>query len=181
MKNRILFLAIMMTGIMFIISSCRSGTGESTEVKISGEMPVSSINYNEDLGGEPWVLDIEEATLGNDNYRSATWTGKYLQLVFMTLKPGEVIDLEMHDGHDQFIRIEEGEARVLMGKTEDDLSFDKKVSDDWSILIPAGYWHKVENIGSTSLKLYTLYGPPEHQKGTMHKTYKEAVEAHHDH
>ena len=63
----------------------------------------------------------------------------------------------------------------------DDLSFDKEVSDDWSILVPAGYWHKVENIGTTELKVYTLYGTHEHAKGTLHKTYEEAAEAHHDH
>ena len=181
MKNRILLLAIMIIATGILINSCQSGTVEGSEMKVSDENPLSSINYNEDLGGEPWVLDIEEATLGNDNYRASTWTGKYMQLVFMTLKPGEIIDLEVHDDHDQFLRLEEGEARVLMGKTEDDLSFDKKVSDDWAVLVPAGYWHKIENIGSTNLKLYTLYGPPEHQKGTMHKTYKEAEEAEHDH
>ncbi len=97
----------------------------------------------------------------------------------MTLKPGEVIDLEMHEGHDQFIRIEAGEARVLMGKSADDLFFDKKVSDDWAVLVPAGYWHKIENAGTSDLKLYSLYGPPEHGKGTLHETCGEAEEAHH--
>jgi mannose-6-phosphate isomerase-like protein (cupin superfamily) len=143
---------------------------------------VSSISYNEDMGGEPWIVNIEEATITNENYRIANWTGKYLQLVIMSLKPGEIIDLEMHEGTDQFIRIEEGEARVLMGKTEDKLSFDEKVTADWAVLIPAGYWHKIENTGNTDLKIYTLYGPPEHRKGTVNKTHKEAKEAHeHEH
>ena len=124
-------------------------------------------------------MDIEEGTLGNDNYRAANWTGSNIQLVFMSLKPGEVIDLEVHDDHDQFFRIEQGEARILMGKTRDDLSYDKRVSDDWSVLVPAGYWHKVENVGTNDLKLYTIYGPPEHQKGTVHKTYNDAEKAHH--
>jgi len=179
MKRKHLFFIMILFVPLFLISSCQNGTPENTVAETAIDEPVSSIDYNEDLGGEPWVLDIEEATLGNENYRVANWTGKYLQLVFMTLKPGEVIDLEMHEGHDQFIRVEEGEARVLMGKSEDDLSFDKEVSDDWSILVPAGYWHKVENIGTTELKVYTLYGPPEHAKGTLHKTYEEAAEAHH--
>ncbi len=181
MKKRFLSLGCIAVFLVFIITNCQSGTKERSEEKVSGDKPSVSINYNEDLGGQPWVLDIEEATLGNENYRSANWTGKYLQLVFMTLKPGEVIDLEVHDGHDQFIRIEKGEARVLMGKTRETLNFDKNVSDDWSILIPAGYWHKVENTGKTDLKLYTLYGPPEHRKGTMNKTYDEAKAAHYDH
>lgn len=165
--------------IVFLTNGCQNSTGERTEVKNTGDKPVASIDYNEDLGGEPWVLDIEEATLGNENYRVTNWTGNNLQLVFMTLKPGEVIDLEMHEGHDQFIRFEQGEAHVMMGKEKDKLSFDRKVSDDWSILVPAGYWHKIENTGSSDLKVYTLYGPPEHAKGTLHKTHKEAAEAHH--
>jgi mannose-6-phosphate isomerase-like protein (cupin superfamily) len=177
MQKNYLLTFVFISGLAFLVGSCQSGTKEHS-AEGAGE---SSINYNEDLGGEPWVLDIEEATLGNENYRSANWTGKYMQLVFMTLKPGEVIDLEIHSGHDQFIRIEEGEARVQMGKTEDNLSFDKKVSDDWAILIPAGYWHTVENTGKSALKLYTLYGPAEHEKGTINKTYEEAKEAHHDH
>jgi len=129
-----------------------------------------------DKGGKPWVLDIEEATVENDHDRVVRWTGRYLQLVLMSLKPGEIIDLELHEGHDQFIRIEEGEARIKMGKTRDALTFDKQVSADWSILIPAGYWHQVINTGETELKLYTLYGPPEHPAGTVHKTYGEAEE-----
>jgi mannose-6-phosphate isomerase-like protein (cupin superfamily) len=177
MQKNYLLTFVFILGVAFLVGSCQSGTKEHSAE--SAEQ--SSINYNEDLGGEPWVLDIEEATLGNENYRAANWTGKYMQLVFMTLKPGEVIDLEIHSGHDQFIRIEEGEARVQMGKTEDNLSFDKKVSDDWAILIPAGYWHTVENTGKSALKLYTLYGPAEHEKGTINKTYEEAKEAHHDH
>lgn len=139
------------------------------------------VEYGEDMGTEPWVLDIEGATVANANYRIAMWTGEYMQMVLMSLKPGEIIDLELHESHDQFIRIEQGEARVLMGKTKDDMSFDKNVFDDWAIFIPAGYWHEVRNIGDTDLKLYTLYAPGEHPKGTLHKTYEDAKEHDHDH
>jgi mannose-6-phosphate isomerase-like protein (cupin superfamily) len=131
---------------------------------------------HEDMGKKPWVLDIEEATVENSNYRIAKWSGEYMQMVLMSLKPGEIIDLEIHEDHDQFIRIEQGEARVLMGRSEDKLDYDEKVSDDWAIFIPAGYWHKVENTGKSDLKLYTIYAPGEHPEGTIHKTYKEATE-----
>src|SRR6056297_3424929 len=117
MQQRNFITSVFILALAFFVGGCQSGSREHS-AESAGE---SSINYNEDLGGEPWVLDIEEATLGNDNYRVANWTGKYMQLVFMTLKPGDVIDLEIHSGHDQFIRIEEGEARVQMGKTEGDL------------------------------------------------------------
>lgn len=138
-----------------------------------------------DMGMKPWVLDIEKATIENTNYRQAEWTGKYMQMVFMSLEPGEVIDLEVHNNHDQFIRIEQGEARVLMGKTKQELDFDEKVYDDWAVFIPGGYWHKVINTGDEPLKLYTIYAPPEHEAGTVNKTYTEAVayseEHHHEH
>ncbi len=134
-----------------------------------------------DMGKKPWVFDIEEATVDNTNYRKAVWSGKYMQLVLMSLKPGEIIDLEVHHDHDQFFRVEQGEARILMGKSEDDLSFDKIAKDDWSMFVPAGFWHKVENIGDVDLKIYTIYAPPEHAPGTVHKTYEEAEEYHHHH
>lgn len=129
-------------------------------------------------GGEPWVLDIEEATVANVHYRIEQWTGKYMQMVLMSIKPGEEIDLEIHENHDQFIRIEQGEARILMGKTKEDLSFDETVQDDWAIFIPAGYYHNVKNIGEEDLKIYTIYTPKEHPEGTLHSTYKEAQAAH---
>ncbi len=133
----------------------------------------------EDEGKKPWVIDIEEVTIDNSHYRMAVWTGKYMQLVLMSLEPGEEIDLELHPGHDQFIRIESGIARVLMGKEKDDFTFDKTIGDDWSIMIPAGYWHKIINVGQEPLKVYTLYGPPEHEAGTVHETHEEAEENHH--
>ena len=84
-----------------------------------------------------------------------------LQLTVMTVKPGGEIGLEVHEQGDQFIRIEEGEARVVMGKTKDKLTFDKKVSADWAILIPEGSWHNIINIGDEPLKIYVIYAPPE--------------------
>ncbi len=181
MKN-LLLLSAFIIGLLMLGGSCQTATNENPGTTNTGDEVGTAIDFNKDTGGEPWVLDIEDATITNDNYRATNWTGKNLQLVFMSLKPGEIIDLEVHEGHDQFIRIENGKARVLMGKTKDDLNFIEEVSDDWAVLIPAGYWHSVENIGDTDLKLYTLYGPPEHQKGTTSKTYEEARESHdHEH
>ncbi len=135
----------------------------------------------EDKGKEPWAIDIEAATVDNNNYRQAIWSGKYMQTVLMSLKPGEVIELEVHHDHDQFFRVEQGKARIYMGKTEDDLPFEKVVKDDWAVFIPAGYWHKVESIGDVDLKLYTIYAPPEHPKGIVHETYEDTEDYHNDH
>gem|GEM_PF-321254 len=138
-------------------------------------------DYKEDMGKAPWVLNIEEATLENDYYRKTRWTGGKMQMVLMSLKPGEEIDLEVHPGIDQFIRIEQGEARVRMGESSDNLYFDEHVTDDWAIFIPDGYWHHVENTGDTELKLYTIYTPAEHPAGTVNETYQDAVEYHEEH
>ncbi len=129
-----------------------------------------------DMGKKPWVIDIEQATLNNPNYRHVQWTGEHLQMVLMSLKAGEEIDLELHGDVDQFLRIEQGQAQVRIGKSKDNLSFDKKVSENWAILIPSGHWHHIKNIGKEELKLYTIYAPAQHPAGTIQKTHKEAKE-----
>lgn len=128
----------------------------------------------EDQGKKPYVADIEKLTLDNTNFRTTVWTGEQLQLTLMSIPPGGEIGLEMHDDTDQFLRVEQGKGRVLMGPAEDDLSFDEQVEDDWVILVPAGTWHNVLNVGDVDLKVYSLYGPPDHLPGTVHATKADA-------
>jgi len=135
----------------------------------------------EDQGPNPWVVDVMALTLGNTAFRAAQWSGTYLQLTVMVIKPGGQIGLEQHNTTDQFLRVEQGKARVLMGKTKDNLDYVKEVGDDFAIFIPAGWWHNILNIGDTDLKMYSLYGPPAHPKGTVHKTFEEAAAAHEHH
>jgi mannose-6-phosphate isomerase-like protein (cupin superfamily) len=133
-----------------------------------------------DQGPEPYVVDIEEATLANETFRTSLWTGEHLQLTVMSIPVGGEVGLEMHDDLDQFLRIESGKARVQMGPARDDLPFDRQIEDDWVILVPAGSWHNVTNIGDEPLKLYSLYAPPEHPKGTVHQTKAESdADSHH--
>lgn len=132
-----------------------------------------------DYGPHPYVVNIEEATEQNTNFRLALWTGTYLQLTLMSINSREDIGLEIHPDVDQFIRIEEGEGLTLMGDSPDNLYFQKKVYADDVILIPAGKWHNLINIGCKPLKLYSIYAPPEHPFGTVHKT-KEDAEMHHN-
>lgn len=134
-----------------------------------------------DHGGKPWVVDIEELTVENPNFRTARWTGKFMQMTVMSIEPGGEIGLEVHNHNDQFIRVESGSARVVMGDSEDNLTFDRNIADDWAILIPAGMWHNVINTGDEPLKVYVLYGPPEHPHGTVHKTFEESEADHHHH
>lgn len=130
----------------------------------------------QDNGPNPYVVNIEELTLQNENFRTTVWTGANLQMTLMTIQPGEEIGLEVHADHDQFLRIEQGLATVLMGPTQLDLeTWDAE--DDSGIFVPAGIWHNVVNTGTEALKLYSIYSPPEHQHGTVHETKEIADEA----
>ncbi len=124
-----------------------------------------------------WVDDIERATLDNDTFRTVLFTGEHAQLTVMRLGPGEDIGREAHGHNDQFIRIEQGTARVELGRTEDVIDETHDVADDWAFIIPAGIWHNVVNTGDGELKLYSLYSPAEHPDGTVHRTKAEADEA----
>lgn len=124
--------------------------------------------------GKPRTLDIENETLTNDNFRTTVWTGEHMQLTLMSIEPGDDIGLEVHPDTDQFLRIEQGKGRCQMGPSEEDLSFDEEVGDDWVVLVPAGTWHNITNIGDEPLKVYALYGPPDHVPGTIHATHEDA-------
>ncbi len=134
-----------------------------------------------DMGGEPFVVDIEQLTKANSDFRVAKWTGTNMQMTVMSIKPGGEVGLEVHNDIDQFLRIEQGTAKVLMGDSEDNLSFEEEAEDDFAIFVPAGKWHNIVNIGTADLKLYSIYAPAEHPKGTVHKTYEEAMEAEAEH
>lgn len=139
------------------------------------------VGTTRDYGGNPYVVNIHEAAEKNNTFRTALWTGKHLQLTLMSLMPGESIGLELHPEVDQFLRVEEGVGIVQMGPTQDQLTFQKYVQDDSAIFVPAGTWHNVTNIGHVPLKLYSIYAPPNHPKGTVHPTKADAMAAGHDH
>lgn len=139
-------------------------------------------NYNpdyrditlQDYGTRPFVVNIDQATKKNKNYRTALWTGEYLQVTVMSINVGEDIGLEVHPTTDQFIRIEEGQGLVQMGDSRDNLDFQLMAYDDYAIMIPAGKWHNVTNTGNHPLKVYVIYAPPEHPFGTVHETKASA-------
>ncbi len=116
---------------------------------------------------------IEEQTLKNNYFRQVLFTGTYCQLVVMCLQPGEEIGNEVHAKVDQFFRIEAGEAKFVLNGTEEHVA---RGAD--AVVIPAATYHNVINTSSTEpLKLYTVYSPPNHPAGTVHKTKAEAQAA----
>lgn len=130
-----------------------------------------------DHGKQPYVTNIETLTKGNETFRTAIWTGEHLQMTLMSIEVGGDIGLEVHPDNDQFLRVEAGEAEVVMGPSRDNLEQKFKAEDDFGIFIPAGTWHNIINTGNEPLKLYSLYGPSHHEHGTIHQTRAEADEA----
>lgn len=128
-----------------------------------------------DYGTKPYVVNINEATKQNNTFRTAIWTGKHLQVTLMSINVGEDIGLEIHPNEDQFLRIEQGQGIVQMGKSKENLNFERNVYDDSAIMIPAGTWHNLTNTGNVPLKLYSIYAPPHHPFGTIHATKAEAM------
>lgn len=116
-----------------------------------------------------YVTNIESRTLANENFREVLYTAKGLQLVLMSIAPGGEIGLETHDDVDQFIRVEAGQGKALLDGREHPLE------DGSAVVIPAGTAHNVVNVSqSEPLKLYSIYTPPEHPDGTVHKDKAEA-------
>lgn len=113
--------------------------------------------------------NIEDLSENNDNFRHVLYTGEHMQLVLMSLKQGEEIGEEVHEGNDQFFRFEGGEGKVVI----DDTTYE--VEDGDAVIIPAGTKHNVINIGSEDLKMYTIYSPAHHKDGIVRETKEDAV------
>ena len=132
-----------------------------------------------DYGPYPFVVNINDAAKQNNTFRTILWTGNNLQVALMSINIGDDIGLEIHPQVDQFIRIEEGEALVKIGETKDNLDFQRKAFNNYAIMIPAGMWHNIINIGNKPLKLYSIYAPPEHPRDTVHETKADAESENH--
>lgn len=120
-----------------------------------------------------FITNIEKETLDNTDYRRVLYTAKNSQLVLMCIQPGDEIGEETHH-LDQFIRVEQGTAKAVLDGIEHELP------DEHAVIIPAGTKHNIINIGNEELKLYSVYSPPEHKDGTVHKTKAEESEEHFD-
>jgi len=123
-----------------------------------------------DYGPQPFSVNISAAAKQNKNFRTSLWTGRHLQVTLMSINVGDDIGLEMHPNVDQFIRIEDGQGTIRMGKNKNRLDYQASVYDDFAIIVPAGTWHNIINTGNRPLKVYSIYAPPQHPHGTVHIT-----------
>ena len=125
---------------------------------------------------KPFIGNIEDLTDRNGDFRRVIYTGSHMQLVLMALRPGEELGDEVHEDTDQFFRLEEGRGEVVIDGQA------TPIESDMAIVVPAGALHNVRNTGYGPLRFYTLYAPPQHADGTVHRTKAEADRAHgHEH
>lgn len=132
-----------------------------------------------DYGRRPYVVNMDRAVRRNQAYRSALWTGRRLQVVLMSLRGGEEIGFERHRQTDQFIQVVQGRGLIQIGDSRHHLDVEQHVRKDDAIMIPAGKWHNLKNIGREPLKIFTIYAPPEHPYGTVEQSKKGTT--HHSH
>ena len=127
-----------------------------------------------DYGSKPFVANIKQFTLKNPFYRRTLWTGNHLQVTLMSIPINGDIGLEVHPNLDQFICVESGKGIVTMGKSKNNMSVKREINQNYAFIIPANTWHNLINTGNTPIKLYSIYAPTQHPKGTVHKTKAEA-------
>lgn len=176
MKN-IFFLSLILIG----LSACQPSKKNDQQIANEDSAREKAEIILKDYGRDPLVINIEDYTLNNENFRTAIWTGNNLQLTVMSIPVGGEVGLEMHSDIEQFLRIEEGNAEVLMGDSANEMNFKHIASDDDAIFVPAGKWHNIINKGDKPLKLYSIYAKPEHPHGTVHADKAQSDEAHHEH
>jgi len=174
MKNRsfIFFIVLLLLGLGNM--SCNQNSQNNSATEQHADVVLK------DYGAEPTVLDIDAYTMANDNFRTVLWTGTKLQVTLMSIPVGGDVGLEQHAETDQFLRIEDGQAQVVMGDCEESLTFVQSAEKDFAIIVPAGKWHNIINTGDKPLKLYSIYSPVEHPHGAVHKTQEEAEAAEHE-
>ena len=130
-----------------------------------------------DYGKQPVIFRPHREARLNRNFRTAFWTGEYFQITLMSIAPGSEVGLEQHKSTDQLLLIEEGAGLTMMGESKNALGMQRLVRQGDAVIVPAGTWHNIKNIGNRPLKILSVYSPPEHPFGTIHKTKEDADKA----
>ena len=147
--------------------------GRMIFIAIQSDVPESLTDY----GPNAFVFNIEDAAMSNTAFRTAIWTGNNLQMTLMSIPVGGEIGLESHPNLDQFIRLESGCGTVFIGDAKDQFTVNQPVCKNSAFFIPAGKWHNLINTGKAPIKLYSIYAPPQHPRGTVHLTKEDADKA----
>lgn len=127
-----------------------------------------------DYGPNPYVINVNQKAIENNNFRTALWTGNYMQMTLMSIPVRGEIGLEMHEDTEQMIRVEKGTAIVRMGNCQCRMDYQKTINEGDVVFVPAGVWHNIINQGKSPLKLSSIYSPPHHKRGTVHVTKADA-------
>lgn len=135
-----------------------------------------SMRFN-DRGPEPFAINIEQAADQNRAFRVALWTGRCLQLTLMCIPEDGEIGCEVHRDTDQFIRVESGQGTIRMGSGRERMNLQRRIGEGDAVFVPAGTWHNIINSGNCPLKLTSIYAPPNHPRGIVHMTKKDAERA----
>ena len=106
------------------------------------------------------VINIDDVSDNNNEYKKTIWLGEFIKVNVMSIPTGKEIGNEIHTEQDQFIKIESGRALVTFGKSEEEITLERAIDDDYAIIVPAGTWHNIKNIGNSDLKLFSIYAPP---------------------
>jgi len=137
---------------------------------------IGAANSLEDKGDASIVMSIEQLVRQNTNFRIALWTGDLLQLTAMSIPAGSEIGMEQHKDEDQFIYVIEGHGTYYSGPKKDKMTYEQAIEPGSGVFVPKGKWHNITNDGSGPLKLFSVYAPPHHKHGTIHKTEADDVE-----
>ena len=137
-------------------------------------MKFDSFTGQADYGPNPYVVHVGQMAMRNPNFRTALWTGEYMQMTLMNIPVRGEIGPEIHEDTDQMVRVEQGIGLVTMGADKDNPDFEQRVMQGDTIFVPAGTWHNIVNAGRIPLRLTSIYAPPHHPRGTIHRTKEEA-------
>ena len=140
---------------------------------ISSAPPFRDSKITDDKGNAPFVFGIERSSKENDAYRRAIWTGKNIQIVLMSVLPGDEIGWESHSHGDQLIIITQGNGEIFMGESKSSPAIKKNVGEGDAIIVPEGTLHNLKNPGREPLKIMSIYSPPAHPYGTVENTHGE--------
>lgn len=162
--------------IVVSLNSCNGNPGEERTDSAPENPELNEVPESLLPEAEPLAINLEEATVNNQNFREVIWTGDHMQLVLLSLEPGEEIAMEMHEDLNQLLKIEKGQAQILIGPSRDELNFEREVQEDWAVLIPANHYHSVKNTGEGPLKLYTLFAPGAYPQNEVVETLEETEE-----